>query len=115
LLFLSDQNFNGDIVRGLLLRQPKLDILRAQDAGLDRVDDPALLSWAAENGRIILTHDRSTMPDFAYARMRGGQPMSGVFVVNDRMPVKQAIDELLLIDGCSDQAEWTGVVLYLPL
>jgi hypothetical protein len=47
--------------------------------------------------------------------MRGGQPMSGVFVVNDRMPVKQAIDELLLIDGCSDQAEWTGVVLYLPL
>jgi hypothetical protein len=41
--------------------------------------------------------------------------MPGVFVLNDRMPVRQAIDELLLIDTCSEQAEWSGLVLYLPL
>ena len=41
--------------------------------------------------------------------------MPGVFVVNDRLPVRQAIDELPLVDACSEQAEWAGLVLYLPL
>ncbi|WP_267871487.1 hypothetical protein [Nostoc sp. CHAB 5715] len=33
----------------------------------------------------------------------------------DRMPIRQAIDELLLLVDFSKQAEWKGVVLYLPL
>ncbi|MHC5932605.1 hypothetical protein [Nostoc sp.] len=44
-----------------------------------------------------------------------GKPMSGLFVVNDRMPIRLAIDELLLLVDCSEQTEWKGVVLYLPL
>jgi hypothetical protein len=43
LSFLSDENFNGDIIRGLFLRQPKLDLLRVQDVGLQEVDDPKVL------------------------------------------------------------------------
>ena len=115
LSFLSDENFNNDIVRGLLLRHPELDSVRLQDVGLEEADDPTILAWAAENNRILLTHDRATMPDFAYARLIAGQPMSGVFVLNDRLSVKQAIDELLLIDACSEQVEWRGLILYLPL
>jgi predicted nuclease of predicted toxin-antitoxin system len=101
LRFLSDENFNGDIVRGLFLRQPNLDLLRVQDVGLRELDDPAILDWAANNDRILLTHDRATMPDFAYDRLLEGQPMSGVFLINDRMPTRQAIDELLLLDTCN--------------
>lgn len=115
LRLLSDENFNGDIVRGLLLRRPELDLVRVQDVGLEEKDDPAILAWAAENNRILLTHDRATMPDFAYARVAAGEPMPGVFVLNDRLPVKQAIDELLLTNTCSEQGEWVGLVLYLPL
>jgi len=115
LRLLSDENFNGDIVRGLFLRQPTLDLLRVQDVGLRKVDDPAILDWAASNGRILLTHDRATMPDFAYERLSQGQQMSGLFVINDRMPVRQVIDELLLLLDCTKQDEWKGIVLYLPL
>lgn len=115
LSLLSDENFNGDIVRGLFLRQPNLDLFRVQDVGLREVDDPAILDWAAINGRILLTHDRATMPDFAYNRLVRGEPMAGMFVVNDRMLIRQAIDELLLLISFSEQAEWQGVVLYLPL
>jgi predicted nuclease of predicted toxin-antitoxin system len=115
LRFLSDENFNGDIVRGLFLRQPDLDLLRVQDVGLQEVDDPAILDWAGDNGRIVLTHDRATMPDFAYERLLRGEQMSGLFVINDRMLIRQAIDELLLLVACSDQEEWKGIVLYLPL
>jgi predicted nuclease of predicted toxin-antitoxin system len=115
LRFLSDENFNGDIVRGLFLRQPNLDLLRVQDVGLRELDDPAILSWAADNERILLTHDRATMPDFAYDRLSKDQQMSGVFLINDRMSIRQAIDELLLLNTCSQQDEWKGIVLYLPL
>lgn len=66
LRLLSDENFNGDIVRGLLLRRPDLDLSRVQDVGLEAADDLTVLAWAAANNRILLTHDRATMPDFAY-------------------------------------------------
>ncbi|WP_017300220.1 DUF5615 family PIN-like protein [Nodosilinea nodulosa] len=115
LRLLSDENFNGDIGRGLFLRQPSLDLLRVQDVGLQEVDDPAILDWAASNGRILLTHDRATMPNFAYERLSQGQPMPGLFVINDRMPVRQVIDELVLLIDASGQDEWNGLVLYLPL
>src|SRR5262245_30247048 len=111
----SDENFNGDIVRGLLLHRPGLHLVRVQDVGLEGADDATVLAWAAENNRILLTHDRATIPDFAYARVAAGQPMPGVFVLNDRLPIRQALDELLLIDTCSEQVEWAGLVLYLPL
>jgi hypothetical protein len=112
---LSDENFNGDMVRGLLLRHPGLDLRRVQDVGLEEADDPAILAWAAAHNCILLTHDRTTMPAFAYARSVAGQPMAGVFVVPDRMAVRQAIEELLLMEACSEPAEWSGLVVYLPL
>ena len=68
---LADENFNGDIVRGLLLRQPDLDIVRVQDVGLTGEDDLQVLAWAAENNRIVLTHDRATMPSYALERLEG--------------------------------------------
>lgn len=115
LSLLSDENFNGDIVRGLFLRQPQLDLCRVQDVGLQKLDDPVILEWATINNRILLTHDRATMPDFAYERLSSGKAMAGIFIVNDRMLVRQAIDELLLLVECSKQMEWKGIVLYLPL
>lgn len=62
LRFLGDENLKGDIQRGLLRRQPELDLVRVQDVGLSGSDDPTVLAWAAEQGRIVLTHDRATCP-----------------------------------------------------
>ena len=57
----ADENFNADILRGLLRRVPDLDIVRIQDAGLSGADDAAVLEWAADDGRIVLTHDVTTL------------------------------------------------------
>lgn len=112
---LADENFNGDIVRGLLLRQPGLDIIRVQDIGLAGADDPDILAWAGENNRIVITHDRATMADYAYGRVAAGEGMQGVFILNDRFPVGQAIQEILLMIACSELAGWRGRVVHLPL
>jgi hypothetical protein len=47
LLLLADENFNNDIVRGLLRKKPELDIVRVQDVGLRGAEDPVVLEWAA--------------------------------------------------------------------
>ena len=82
LKLLSDENFNGDIVRGLFLQQPNLDLIRVQDVNLQGEKDPIILDWATNHGRIILTHDRATMPDFAYQKLIREEEMAGLFVVN---------------------------------
>src|SRR3954451_17563938 len=97
LRLISDQNFNGPILRGLFRRQPDLDLVRAFDVGLASAADPELLAWAAQERRILLTHDVNTIPGFAYDRVRRGEPMPGVFPVSDTMPIGQAITELLFV------------------
>ncbi len=43
----ADENFNNDIVRGVLRRKPDADSVRIQDVGLSAADDPTVLAWAA--------------------------------------------------------------------
>ena len=71
---LSDENLDGTLVRGLLRRLPDIDLLQVQDVGLRQTDDPAILAWAAAEGRILLTHDRNTIPGFAFDRVRRHEP-----------------------------------------
>ncbi|MDZ4767606.1 MAG: DUF5615 family PIN-like protein [Chloroflexota bacterium] len=60
-----DENFNGKIARGLRARQADIDLVRVQDTELYGADDPTELAWAAEQGKIPLTHDLDTMTKFA--------------------------------------------------
>ncbi len=115
LRLVSDENFNGDIVRGLFRRHSELDLVRVQDVGLMRTPDPEILEWAASQGRVLLTHDVSTVPPAASQRVAEGKPMPGVFLVPERTPVGQAIDEILFLSLEVDPGEWKDQVLFLPL
>ncbi|MCC6627167.1 MAG: DUF5615 family PIN-like protein [Chloroflexi bacterium] len=112
---LIDENFNNDIVRGLVRRLPSVDLVRVQDVGLAGAADAALLDWAATAGRLIVTHDAATMIDRAYARVDVGLPMPGVIVVGARTSIAQAIDDLLLLVQSSQDQEWAGQIVYVPL
>ena len=112
----ADENFNGDIVRGALRRNPALDIIRVQDVPeVAAKDDPTVLDWAAREGRILFTHDARTITKYAYERTAAGLPMPGVFEIKHTVPVALAIDEILIIAECSLEGEWEGQVRYLPL
>lgn len=115
LSFAVDENFNMHIVNGVLRRLPDADILRVQDAGLEGANDPTILEWAASEGRVLLTHDVNTLTTFAYKRIAVGLPMPGVFEVSLRIPIKVAIEDILLLAACSVEGEWKGKVSYLPL
>ena len=62
LRLLIDENFNYLILRGLRSRLPELDFVSVRQIGLGGSKDPALLKWAGQNNRTMLTHDIKTMP-----------------------------------------------------
>ena len=113
--FLADEDFNNRIVRGLYRRLPSLDLVRAQNAGLMEHHDTEVLAWAAQEGRILLTHDFATMLDFAYSRVEQGLPLPGVVAISQSLPIGEAIEELAAFIECSLEGEWEGQVVHLPL
>ena len=114
LKLISDENFNGVVLRGLLRRYPEIDVVRVQDEGLVETPDPEILAWAGQEWRILLTHDQETIPGYAFDRVRAGLLMPGVFVVDDLCGIGTAIESIAIVVFCSLEGEWTDQVLFLP-
>ena len=64
--FLADENLDNDILRGvrdaLDTNSADFDVIRVQDTKIYPADDLTVLAWAAQEQRILLTHDAKTMP-----------------------------------------------------
>lgn len=115
LKLLADENFDNNIVRGLRRRNSNIDIVRVQDVGLSGEDDPTVLQWAAQEKRVLLTHDVSTITRYAYQRLAQDLPMSGVIEVGLDAPIGRVIEDIIIIWECSLEGELAGQIQYLPL
>jgi predicted nuclease of predicted toxin-antitoxin system len=113
--FLGDENIDSDLILGLRRRVGDIDVLRVQDVGLRTVGDPEILQWAADEGRILLSHDLRTIPRFVSERLTAGLPMPGVILLRSSLSIAQAIDEIAAIAVASDAEEWNNQIAYLPL
>lgn len=89
--FATDENFDGRILNGLRMRLPTLDIVRVQDSEMYQRPDPELLDWLAQENRILMTHDVSTMPGFVYERVKNGLLVPGIIEVGEDVPIANAI------------------------
>src|SRR5437660_181315 len=112
--FLADADFNHSIVKGCRRQEPTLDFLSANEAKLEEVSDPEVLALAAEQNRILVTHDRWTMPRHFGEFLMCGRSSPGVFLVNQYAPIGEVIDELVLIWAASDADEWTNRIVDIP-
>ena len=73
-----------------------------------------MLTRAAGDGRILVTHDRRTMPaHFADFIQQTGSP--GVIIIEQRVSVVRAIDELTLVWEASRGEERVNLIVELPL
>lgn len=115
LRLVSDEDFRRAIVRGLLLKQPDLDVVRVQDVGLRLKPDEVILDWATSENRILLTHDRNTVPRIVKERLAEDRPVTGVVVVRQRLVIAKAIEDILLVAHCGNPDEWPDRTLYVPL
>lgn len=110
----ADADLNQVIVTGVLRREPTIDFQTAFAAGLESVKDSGVLALAVQQGRILVSHDRKTMP-LEFARFITSNQSSGVIIVSRKLPVEAVIEELLLIWAASSAEEWVNRIAKLPL
>lgn len=112
--FQADENLNAKIIAGVLRREPGVDFQSARAANLIGLSDPEVLAIAAEAGRILVSHDRQTMPSH-FSRIVAESNSAGLLIVSQRLDLRQTIEQIVLIWTASEAEEWVNHVGYLPL
>ena len=112
--FQADADLKEVIIHALLRLEPTIDFKSANKANLAGLADDKVLTIAADDGRVLVTHDRKTMP-YHFGQFIDRRTSAGVIVVPQDMSVAVTVEELLLIWAASEAREWTNRICYLPL
>ena len=112
--FQADADFNQIIVRATLRREPTIDFQTAQAAKLTGLKDEDVLAITANGGRLLVTHDRKTIPHH-FAEFITSQTSPGVLIVPQKLPVADVVEDLILIWAVSEAEEWNNRIHSLPL
>ena len=110
--FQADADLNHEIVASVRRREPGIDFASAADANLEGVADPELLELAARENRILITHDRRTMPGHLRVRLADGSP--GILIVSQFAPLGPVIEAIILVWSASEPGEWRNQIHHLP-
>jgi hypothetical protein len=103
--FQADADLNHIIVKATLWREPGIAFQTAYAAHLAGVRDQEVLALAAQAGRVLVTHDRKTMRKY-FGEFIGHANSSGVIVIPQKLPVRTAVEDLILIWTASEAEEW---------
>jgi len=93
-----------------------IDIVRVGDVGAPAcgTDDCAVLAWAEEHERVLVTLDERTIPSHLQAHLADGHHSPGVFLVRAHSALRSVVEFLDLASQFSDSHEWMNRVTYIP-
>jgi len=112
--FQADADLNHIILLAATRREPSIDFLTAEAAGLVGLKDPEVLAVAAGEGRVLVSHDQKTMPRH-FAELITHTSSPGLLLIPQHLPIVAAVEDILLIWFASEAEEWVNRIRYLPL
>jgi predicted nuclease of predicted toxin-antitoxin system len=112
--FQADADLNQIIVAAVVRRVAQVDFRTATTAGLAGLTDAEVLALAARDGRILVTHDQTTMPRHFGEFVRSTKS-PGLIVVPQSLAVREVADSLILVWSATDSGEWINRMIYLPI
>ena len=112
--FQADADLNQIIVKATLRLEPGIDFQTAHAGGLANLDDASVLKRAAEQGRIVVSHDRKTMPGH-FGQFILSDESPGLLIVSQKLPVYRVAEDLFLIWSASKPEEWVNRIRSLPI
>lgn len=112
--FQADADLNQIILSAVVRRVPAIDFRTAVAAGLAGLKDPDVLDLTARDGRVLVTHDQTTMPAH-FSQFVRSSDSPGLIVVPQHIATHVAVDDLILIWTATQPAEWINRIMYLPI
>lgn len=112
--FQADVNLNQIILLAARRREPALDFQTSVIAGLTGLKDEGVLALAAREGRVLVTHDRKTMPRHFFDFITT-ETSAGVLIIPQHLPVAAVVADLILIWYATEAEEWINQIRSLPL
>lgn len=113
--FLADEDLRHSIVAAARRREPNIDFLTIAEIGRSGTSDPEVLEFAHAQGRIVVSHDVTSMRPAAEQRIAAGLGVAGLFLAAQSRATSEIAESLLLIWQASQAEEWCDRIIYLPL
>ena len=110
----ADKDLRYAILTGVRRREPAIDFQSAVEGDLDGLSDPEVLELAAISGRVVVSHDRSTMIDHFNDRLKQGRSTPGLLVVSQGTPIGLVVESIVYAWALLDESELRDAVLHLP-
>lgn len=107
--FLLDENLSPRLKQALYRLDATIDVLRVGDEGTPPLatSDPEILQYVTASQRLLVTDNRSTMPDHLAAHYATGSGSHwGILWVRPNVTVSQLAAALHLIWFASEAEEW---------
>lgn len=112
--FLWDENASHHLLRAVRRTRSDLDIVTVQQLGLTAASDPVVLDRAVADGRVLVTHDRSTILGIVAARKRAGTAVPGIVVVQlSKASIGDLASGLLFLAETAEPGDWENP-LFVP-
>jgi hypothetical protein len=120
LLFVLDEHLRGPLWRAIqghnLRGRDLIDSVRVGDPPDLPLgsDDPMILLWAEQAGRILISLDWDTMIAHLEAHLAAGRHSPGIFLIHPRSRIQDLIAFLALAAHAGSEAQWRDQVTYIP-
>jgi|SRR5436853_1360244 len=114
LRFQADADLKEPIVLAVKRSVPEIDFKTATEASLESLEDPVVLGIAEQEGRVLVSHDRRTMP-YHFGEFISNRESPGLIIVSQRMSIAIVAEELVMIWATTEADEWVNQIKSLPL
>jgi hypothetical protein len=112
--FQADNDLKFAIVKAVRRREPAIDFASAQDASIRGLPDPVLLDRAAEENRVLVSHDRRTMFHHFRRHLAAGKSSPGLLIVSQNASVAAVVDAIVVLWVAAEPQELRDQVFHLP-
>lgn len=110
--FQADNDLDQRIVVATKRLDPAIDFQTATALGLHGLQDPQVLSLAAQQGRVVVSHDRRTLPEH-FRKFVEFHTSPGVIIVSQKLPIGSAAELLHLLWAASEADEYLNTIYEL--
>ncbi len=111
--FQADNDLDQRIVVATKRLDPTIDFQTAHALKLHGVPDTLVLQRSADAARVLVSHDRRTLPG-VFREFISTSSSPGLIIVSQRLPVGSAAELLHLLWAASEAEEYLNTIYDLP-